>query len=100
MDKASILQELWDLVCEIPPGSVRSYGELGKGLSQPATGRMVGRWMTQCPSDIPWWRVVAANGSVPIVKRSPYLADDQITRLSEEGVEVHNFRVDMGRYGT
>jgi len=87
------LDELWDRVRRIPRGRVMSYGELGRCLSTPATGRMVGRWMAQSPEDLPWWRVIGQDGRLPIGKRDPRLERDQRNLLNEEGVALLEDRV-------
>lgn len=90
------LDELWRLVRRIPAGQVISYGDLGKLMKHPATGRVVGRWMAQAPSDVPWWRVVARDGTFPIGKRGPKLSLEQEQLLREEAVPFLNSgRVDI-----
>lgn len=91
----SLLEELWRVVRSIPKGRVSAYGQVGAALRQPATGRMVGRWMSQAPQDVPWWRVVAKTGAFPITKRDPYLGLDQRRLLESEGVTFDGERVDM-----
>jgi methylated-DNA-protein-cysteine methyltransferase-like protein len=87
--------ELWKVVGRIPYGHTASYGEVGKALHNPASGYMVGRWMANCPSDVPWWRVVAKDGRLPLAKRSPELAIEQEKRLIEEGVIIEDGHVSM-----
>ncbi|HTQ11087.1 MAG TPA: MGMT family protein [Fimbriimonadaceae bacterium] len=90
--------ELWNLVRSIPPGRVCGYGALGAALPNRVSGIVVGRWMAQCPEDVPWWRVVAKNGSLPIEKRSPYLGMDQEQLLRSEGVSFLEGRVNMSQH--
>lgn len=90
------LDELWRLVKAIPRGKVISYGELGRCLKHPASGFMVGRWMAATPEGVPWWRVVAKDGRMPISKRSPELVSEQEKRLRAEKVRfLEEGRVDM-----
>lgn len=89
------LEDLWELVRSIPKGKVCSYGDLGSALRNPASGFMVGRWMAQCPSDVPWWRVVAKTGALPIEKRDPTLEIDQRRQLEKEGIRFEDDRIDM-----
>jgi methylated-DNA-protein-cysteine methyltransferase related protein len=96
---SELLQELWAVVSQIPPGRCASYGDVGAALRSPASGRMVGRWMAQCPDDVPWWRVVARDGRLPISKRDPRLMELQAQRLREEGVEVREGAVEMEKVG-
>jgi methylated-DNA-protein-cysteine methyltransferase-like protein len=92
------LDELWSLVRQIPKGRVASYGDIGKLLKHPASGFLVGRWMAQAPDGIPWWRVVAKTGSLPISKRGPALASEQEQRLRKERVRFTKVgQIDMQR---
>lgn len=81
------LAELWRVVNAIPKGKVATYGEVGRLLENPATGRAVGRWMAQAPPSVCWWRVVAKGGRLAMGKRDPMLAREQMVRLRDEGVE-------------
>lgn len=92
------MDELCALVHSIPPGRVASYGTIGAHLTHPTTGRIVGRWMAQCQEDIPWWRVVAKSGMLPIEKRDPTLGHLQQDLLLKEGVEVVDGVIDMPRF--
>lgn len=58
---ASTLDRVRATVAAVPPGQVISYGEIAKvvGLGPRQAGRMVGR----IAEEIPWWRVVYADGS-------------------------------------
>ncbi len=92
------LEDLWTIVRSIPPGKVMSYGEVGELLSRPANGRLVGQWMAQAPDGVPWWRVVAKDGRLPIAKRGPGFASEQAQRLHGEGTPfLEADRVDMKR---
>lgn len=92
------LDELWDVVRSIPPGRVMSYGEVGSLLRPPVGGRTVGRWMAHAPEGVPWWRVVAKTGHLPISKRGPGFATTQEQLLRQEGTPfVESGKVDMSR---
>jgi methylated-DNA-protein-cysteine methyltransferase related protein len=92
------MDELFDLIRSIPRGRVCTYGALGSALKHPASGFMVGRWMAQCPEGIPWWRVIAKTGSLPIGKRDPYSEIDQRRLLEKEGVQFVNDLVDVEQF--
>lgn len=93
------LDELWDVVRQIPKGKVMSYGAVGELLSARASGRSVGRWMAQSPDGVPWWRVVAKTGQLPISKRGPGYASEQEERLRKERVQfLDSCVVDMERH--
>ena len=93
--KSQILEELWSLVASIPRGKVASYGEVGRALSTPSSGYMVGRWMAQAPGGLPWWRVVGKGGEMRTAQRDPQLAEIQRQYLLEEGVGLVDDRVEM-----
>jgi methylated-DNA-protein-cysteine methyltransferase-like protein len=80
------LEELWNLARSVPEGMVASYGMLGRSMRHPMSGRQVGFSMARCPSDVPWWRIVAQTGQLVVHKRNPLLAAEQRARLEAEGV--------------
>ena len=57
-------KQVYDIVESIPYGRVISYGEIAFLLGRPRAAREVGRAMRYCPEDLPWQRVVMADGSV------------------------------------
>ena len=96
--RSQILDELWTLVKSIPKGKVASYGQVGRCLSRPSSGYMVGRWMAICPNNLPWWRVVGKDGQMCTEKRDPELAKIQRERLKKEGVRIVDDKVDMSAH--
>ena len=68
----------------IPPGFVRSYGDVSPGAP-----RFAGAVLFACDdSDVPWHRVVRADGSLA-------KGDRQRRRLDAEAVPFRGARVDM-----
>lgn len=65
-----------------------SYSALGKALSRPVSGVIVGGAMSRCPQGVPWWRVVGKDGRFPVEKRDPVLGHLQSDLLKGEGVEM------------
>ncbi len=57
-------QAVYDLVRQIPPGKVASYGQLAFLAGRPRAARQAGQAMAHCPPDLPWHRVVSADGRV------------------------------------
>jgi methylated-DNA-protein-cysteine methyltransferase related protein len=94
---------VWALARRVPPGRATTYGLLAEcQLSdQPKrrrgmAARAVGQAMVRCPGDVPWWRVVHADGSM----KGTAGADEQRARLTEEGVPLtSDGRVDWPRAG-
>ncbi|MGC8785270.1 MAG: MGMT family protein [Armatimonadota bacterium] len=92
----SLMQEVYDLVRQIPAGRVMSYGQVGDWMVPPLSARIVGRVMYHAPDSVPWWRVVGKEGDLLIAKRDPRMADLQRHLLQQEGVRFHrDGRVDM-----
>jgi alkylated DNA nucleotide flippase Atl1 len=84
-ERAAWIEEAYELVRSIPPGKVMSYGAVGSLLKRPVSGLLIGRLMFTAPEGVPWWRVVAKDGSFPIGKRDPRLAREQASKLAREG---------------
>ena len=70
----------------IPEGFVQTYGDI-----DPTAPRLVGRVLAGLTdADVPWHRVVRADGSAAI-------GAEQLRRLRREGVPINGGRVDLGR---
>ena len=88
---------IYDWARSIPPGRVASYGDVGQAVGE--TPRTVGWALSNPPEDVPWHRVVGADGYLRIARRSPHLRALQESLLAAEGVTVDTQgRVDMTRY--
>lgn len=85
-NKMSRRQELYDLLPKIPEGTVVSYGAIGRALENPVSGLVAGKWMATCPPDLPWWRVIGADGTLKTFNRSPEIALEQRRLLEAENV--------------
>jgi methylated-DNA-protein-cysteine methyltransferase related protein len=76
--------EVLTLVREIPEGFVRAYGDVS-----PGSPRFAGAVLFECDDpELPWWRVVRADGSLAKGARQRRL-------LTAEGVPFRGERVDM-----
>jgi len=77
------------LVRQIPRSRVATYGQIAAMAGFPRRPRQVGMILKGLPegSDLPWHRVVNAQGYVPSKGRW-WGALVQIQRLREEGIEV------------
>jgi methylated-DNA-protein-cysteine methyltransferase related protein len=67
----------------IPEGFVRSYGDISPGAP-----RFSGTVLSNTDADVPWWRVVHADGSLA-------KGDRQRELLEREGTPFAGARVDM-----
>lgn len=86
----SIVDDVRAVVTAIPAGSVATYGRLGEKVG--AGPRQVGRAMGLLGDDVPWWRVVYADGRPATCHGGTALA-----RLAAEGIPIRGTRVDMQR---
>jgi methylated-DNA-protein-cysteine methyltransferase related protein len=78
--------EVLERVRAIPEGFVRTYGDVSPGAP-----RFAGTVLFQADEpDLPWWRVVRADGSLA-------KGDRQRALLRAEGVPFRGERVDIGR---
>jgi methylated-DNA-protein-cysteine methyltransferase related protein len=77
------MAQIVERIKRIPPGSVRAYSDI-----DPEAPRLVGRVLATTHQDLPWQRVIRADGSIPKGKRQRDL-------LIEEGVPMRGDRVDI-----
>lgn len=57
----AFLEAIHAVVASIPPGRVMAYGEVAAAVGSRAA-RAVGRIMAHSGGELPWWRVVYADG--------------------------------------
>jgi len=86
-ETAAMTAQVFTLARQVPAGRVLSYGALGARCEPPISGYVCGRIMNNVGDDVPWWRIVAKDGSLPIAKRNPNLALRQRELLEQEGVK-------------
>jgi methylated-DNA-protein-cysteine methyltransferase related protein len=87
------LERVRGVVAAIPPGSVLAYGEVAARAGLPGRARLVGRILAEDGHDLPWHRVLRADGTP-----AAHLAAEQLARLRAEGVLAEGGRVPMRRY--
>ena len=99
-------QTVWKIVRLIPSGKVSAYGQIAAYIPAPPgvppedftanRARWVGYAMAASPSDVPWQRVVNAQGKIS-TRRG---AETQRKLLEAEGVEFDaRERIDLTRFG-
>jgi methylated-DNA-protein-cysteine methyltransferase-like protein len=93
----SFMHAVWRLVRRIPRGRVATYGQLASLLGRPRAARAVGRAMQQCPTDIPWHRVVNARGGISARARMSGMLTQRL-RLQAEGLALRGGRVALSRH--
>ncbi|ACU34814.1 MGMT family protein [Actinosynnema pretiosum subsp. pretiosum] len=89
-------EELHELIREtvraIPEGRVATYGDVAK-LSRAPSARLVGQVLNQDGHDLPWHRVLKADGTC-----APHIAEEQLQRLRSEGVVDGAGKVNLRTY--
>ncbi|MHB0776058.1 MGMT family protein [Halomonas sp. WWR20] len=65
MPRREVLEQIYTIVAQIPPGRVTTYGRIAK-MTDGATPRMVGSAMRHLPAGhgLPWHRVINASRRV------------------------------------
>lgn len=83
-----VVSEVRSIVVTIPAGRVAAYGDIGRALG--IGPRQAGRAVSMLGDDVPWWRVVHADGA-------PATCHDGSARvlLEAEAVPFRGSRVDM-----
>jgi methylated-DNA-protein-cysteine methyltransferase-like protein len=98
--------QVWDIVRQVPAGRVTTYGQIAAMLPIPPEmtlrdydtfgARWVGGAMAACPADVPWQRVINAQGKISLRRG----ADEQKALLLAEGVAFDDHeKVDFTRFG-
>lgn len=85
-------ERIREVVASVPKGSVASYGDIAD-VAGASTPRIVGWVLKEDGFDLPWHRIVRADGTPP-----PHKRESQLARLEAEGVQSDGFKVDMDRY--
>jgi len=98
-------EQVWNLVRQIPPGKVATYGQIALMIPPPVgvdfdgykafSPRWVGGAMAACPDDVPWQRVINSQGKISARPG----AERQRTLLEEEGVLFVKDKIDLKKYG-
>ncbi|MFW1753294.1 MGMT family protein [Acinetobacter wanghuae] len=81
----------------IPYGKVTTYGQVARIAGLPRHARLVGRVLSQLDdeSDLPWHRVINAQGQISL-KRSNELGQNvQYLRLLAEGIAFKGNKIDL-----
>jgi methylated-DNA-protein-cysteine methyltransferase-like protein len=100
-DVEHLYPRIYDVVRQIPPGRVATYGQIAAVVGPPVDARMVG-WALgalKAGSGVPWQRVINAQGKISFRKHTTG-HDRQRMRLEAEGVTFDaRDRIDLAEYG-
>ncbi len=106
-DPSAYNATVWEIVRQIPPGKVSTYGQIA-GLIPPPGGmnlrdydafgaRWVGGAMAACPPDVPWQRVINSQGKISLRPGGGHEVQRKL--LEEEGIVFdERERVDLKKY--
>lgn len=107
-ERQAFYARVWQVVRQIPAGRVATYGQIATLVSPPqgvsaeeyrAWGaRWVGGAMAACPQDVPWQRVLNAQGKISLPEQRGGLKQRRL--LEAEGVPFdEKGLVDLQRFG-
>lgn len=90
-------ERIWQVVADIPRGTVASYGQVAELAGLPGGARRVGRCLSRLPAEtrLPWHRVVNAAGGISLPGAA---GQRQRERLIDEGVAFEGDRVALDRF--
>ena len=76
------------VVSQIPYAKVATYGQIAKLAGLPKHARLVGRVLSQLDTetDLPWHRVLNAQGKISLNKLDEYGHNIQQQKLGAEGI--------------
>ncbi|NJN38295.1 MAG: methylated-DNA--[protein]-cysteine S-methyltransferase [Acaryochloridaceae cyanobacterium CSU_3_4] len=86
--KTPVYEQIYMLVRQIPAGKVATYGQIATLLDKPGHARQIGYalYRVEVDADIPWHRVVNAQG---MISESPQRqGNDDLQRLLLEQEEI------------
>lgn len=103
-DQRAYNEQVWHLVRQVPYGKVVTYRQIAQMLPPPAGveleeyktfgPRWIGEAMAACPADVPWQRVINAQGKIS--QRAG--AQKQRQLLEAEGILFVKDKVDLKVY--
>ena len=105
--KLAYYSTVWEVVRQIPPGKVATYGQIAALIPTPdgmsersylAFGaRWVGGAMAACPEGVPWQRVINSQGKISLKPGSG--SQEQRTLLENEGIVFDaNDRIELKKF--
>ncbi|NKQ57466.1 DNA methyltransferase [Amycolatopsis sp. K13G38] len=81
-----------EVVATVPAGKVATYGDIAV-IAGASTPRLVGRILSEDGADLPWHRILRANGTP-----APHLVHRQLELLRAEGVLADGQRINLRTY--
>jgi methylated-DNA-protein-cysteine methyltransferase-like protein len=81
-----------EVIATVPAGKVATYGDIAAIAGAPSP-RMIGRILSEDGEDLPWHRILRANGTP-----APHLVHRQLELLRTEGVLADGQKVNLRTY--
>lgn len=97
----SVFESVYGMVRQIPPGRVTTYGNVCRLIGR-GNARAVGFALKALPhdTDVPWHRVINAQGRISVSGREPHETNVQRMRLEAEGIVfADDGRIELHQYG-
>ena len=97
---ASIQHEIYQVVALIPRGKVATYGQIAALAGFPRHARMVGYALNRqlAPdSELPWHRVINAQGRLSLHKLDIAAEDLQRFKLEQEGIVFKHDKINLNQ---
>jgi methylated-DNA-protein-cysteine methyltransferase-like protein len=93
----ALFPRVYEIVRQVPRGRVTTYGDVAALVGPGCDARIVGYAMAVCPDDVPWQRVINAQGKISV--RPGEGAQKQRMRLEAEGIVFdQRGRIDLKKY--
>jgi methylated-DNA-protein-cysteine methyltransferase related protein len=94
--KHPMRRAIYEMVARIPFGRVATYGQIATLAGYPGRARQVGYALAGMPEelDLPWQRVINAQGKVSPRAHSKW-HEFQYDLLLQEGIVFENNRIDL-----
>ena len=99
-DAAATYRRIYAVVRRVPRGRVATYGQVATLARLPRHARLVGYALNVLPpgSDVPWHRVVNAQGRVSPRANALGYEDLQARLLKREGVRMTDGAIPLDRF--
>ncbi|OTG81036.1 MGMT family protein [Acinetobacter sp. ANC 4648] len=96
-----LTRQILEVISRIPYGKVASYGQIAKMAGLPKHARLVGYVLKKLESDvdIPWYRVINAQGKISLNKLNAQGENIQQIKLAAEGIYLLNGKVNIKQFG-
>lgn len=85
LDEKGLRESVYQLMAELPNDKVTTYGALAAMAGSPRAARIVGGIANQGPEELPWHRLVNAEGGLAIGYPGGQEAQRQL--LAQDGIE-------------